>query len=132
MQGAMTHPSRALNLDIKQSFFMPKSDITIYIKRALTYNNPKISAEKQTEFGWYIYTFEERNIKMKLHFHFLKTCLAEGIIPKRLIVNKQSAIGAEDETFRNKWKETLNNCSLKLMECLVEYYERQPAQILLT
>ena len=28
MLGAMTHPSRALNLDIKQSFFMPKSDIT--------------------------------------------------------------------------------------------------------
>ena len=31
MQRAMTHPSRALNLDIKQSFFMPKSDIYIYI-----------------------------------------------------------------------------------------------------
>ena len=31
MQGAMTHPSRALNLDIKQSFFMPRSDITAYI-----------------------------------------------------------------------------------------------------
>ena len=28
MLEAMTHPSRALNLDIKQSFFMPKSDIT--------------------------------------------------------------------------------------------------------
>ena len=28
MLGAMTHPSRALNLDIKQSFFTPKSDIT--------------------------------------------------------------------------------------------------------
>lgn len=91
-------------------------------------NNPEISAEKLTELGWSIYTFEEKNMKMKLHFDFLKTCLAEGIIPKGLIVNKSSAIGAEDETFRNKWKETLNNCSLKLMECLVEYYERQLAQ----
>ena len=30
MLGAMTHPSKVLNLDIKQSFFMPKSDIYIY------------------------------------------------------------------------------------------------------
>ena len=31
MLGAMTHPSRALNLDIKQSFFMPKSDINVSV-----------------------------------------------------------------------------------------------------
>ena len=47
-------------------------------------------------------------MKMKLHFDFLTACLAEGIIPKGLIVNKPTVIGAEDETFRNKWKETLN------------------------
>ena len=29
MLGAIAHPSRALNLDIKQSFFMPKSAIYI-------------------------------------------------------------------------------------------------------
>lgn len=63
-------------------------------------------------------------MKMKFYFDFLKICLVEGIIFKGLIVNKSLVIGVEDEIFRNKWKEILNNCLLKFMECFVEYYER--------
>lgn len=87
-------------------------------------NNFEILVEKLMEFGWSIYIFEEKNMKMKFYFDFLKICLEEGIIFKGLIVNKLLVIGVEDEIFCNKWKEILNNCLLKFMECFVEYYER--------
>ena len=38
-----------------------------------------------------------------------------------------SQAGQEDETFKNKWNGILRECSLNLMECLVEHYERQIA-----
>ena len=47
--------------------------------------------------------------------------------PNGLTINKLSAVGEEDETFKNKWNGILRECSLKLMECLVEHYERQLA-----
>lgn len=90
--------------------------------------NAEISADVLEDLGWKIYTFEEKKMKMKLHFDFLNTCLGEGIIPKGLMIDKPSAIGAEDKTFSDKWKGILRDCSLKLMECLVEHYERELAQ----
>ena len=42
-------------------------------------------------------------MKMKLHFDFLKTCREENIVPNGLTINKLSAVGEEDETFKNKW-----------------------------
>ena len=35
---------------------------------------------------------------------------------------------SEDKTFCDKWNGILRDCSLKLMECLVEHYERELAQ----
>ena len=75
-----------------------------------------------------MYSLEEKNMKMKLHVDFLKTCLEEDIIPKGLNVDLMSTTGQDDEIFQNKWKETLRNCSKKLAECLVEHYERQLTQ----
>lgn len=92
------------------------------------HNNPEITAEELTELGWNIYTFKEKNMKMKIHYDFLKTCLEENVVPKGLTINKPSAIGEEDEIFRKSWNGILRNCSLKLTECLVEHYDRQLAQ----
>ena len=117
-QHALTYESHEVSPEVRingQAADDHVTPSTSFIGGVNSGNNPEISAEKLTELGWNIYTFEEKNMKMKLHFDFLKTCLAEGIIPKGLIVNKQSAIGEEDKTFRNKWKETLNYCTLKLM-----------------
>ena len=86
------------------------------------------TTEEPTELGWKMYSLEEKNMKMKLHVDFLKTCLEEDIIPKGLNVDLMSTTGQDDEIFQNKWKETLRHCSKKLAECLVEHYERQLAQ----
>ena len=67
-------------------------------------------------------------MRMKLHVEFLKTCIEEDIIPKGLTIDLRSTTGRQDETFQNKWKEILSNCSRQLAECLVEHYERQLAQ----
>ena len=83
--------------------------------------------EELAEVGWNIYSLKEKNMKMELHFDFLKTCREENIVPNGLKVNKLSAVGQEDETFKNKWNGILRECSLKLMECLVEHYEKQLA-----
>lgn len=64
----------------------------------------------------------------ELHVEFLKTCIEEDIIPKGLTIDLRSTTGRQDETFQNKWKEILSNCSRQLAECLVEHYERQLAQ----
>ena len=87
----------------------------------------ELTMEELAELGWNIYSLKEKNMKMKLHFDFLKTCREENIVPNGLTINKLSAVGEEDETFKNKWNGILRECSLKLMECLVEHYERQIA-----
>ena len=75
MQGAMTHPSRALNLDIKQSFFMPKSDIT-----ALFYAKER-----------YIYIYNPSNNFCELsldktdHLIQNRTMVIRGYLPSDLI-----------------------------------------------
>lgn len=90
--------------------------------------NAEISADVLEDLGWRIFTFEEKKMKMKLHFDFLNTCLGEDIIPKGLMIDKPSAIGAEDETFSDKWNGILRDCSRKLMKCLVEHYEGELVQ----
>ena len=67
---------------------------------------------------------------MKLHFEFLKTCMEEDIIPKGLTIDLGSRTGWQDETFQIKWNDILSNCSRLLVECVMEYYERQLAQII--
>ena len=65
-------------------------------------------------------------MKMKLHADFLKTCIEEDIITKGLTVDLTSTLEDKDnQTFNNKWKQILKNCSRELMSCLVEHYERQ-------
>lgn len=91
-------------------------------------NSPELTAKQVTELGLNIYNLEEKNMKMKVHSEFLKTCLEKSIVPKGLLINKSSATGAEDEIFRKKWNDILNDCSLKLTECLVEHYEMQLPQ----
>ena len=86
------------------------------------------ATEQPTELGWKMYSLEEKNMKMKLHVDFLKTCLEEDIIPKGLNIDLLSTTGKDDEIFQNKWKDTLRHCSKMLAECLVEHYERQLAQ----
>ena len=66
-------------------------------------------------------------MKIKLHFDIRKTCREENIVPNGLTINKLSAVEQEDEKFKNKWNGILGECSLKLMECLVEHYESQIA-----
>ena len=73
-----------------------------------------------------IYSINEKNMKMKLHADFLKTCIEEDIIPKGLTVDLTSTLEDKDnEIFNNKWKQILKNCSRELMSCFVEHYERQ-------
>lgn len=98
-----------------------------FIDGARIHTFPELTMEELAELGWNIYPLKEKNMKMKLHFDFLKTCREENIVPNGLTVNKLSAVGQEDETFKNKWNGILRECSLKLMECLVEHYERQLA-----
>ena len=62
--------------------------------------------ERSSELGWKMYSLEEKNMKMKLHVDFLKTCLEEDIIPKGLNIDLMWATGQDDEIFQNKWKET--------------------------
>lgn len=59
---------------------------------------PELTMEELAEPSWNIYSLKE-NMKMKLHFHFLKTCGEENIIPNRLTINNLSAVGEEDETY---------------------------------
>lgn len=98
-----------------------------FIETANPARNPQIT-EKPTDLGWKVYSLKERNMRMKLHVEFLKTCIEEDIIPKGLTIDLRSTTGRQDETFQNKWKEILSNCSRQLAECLVEHYERQLAQ----
>ena len=65
---------------------------------------------------------------MKSHLDFLKTCLEEELIPAGLTINKTSAAGEDDEIFRNKWNGILRDCSQKLVECLIEHYDRHLAR----
>jgi len=51
--------------------------------------------EELAELGWNIYSLKEKNMKMKLHFDFLKTCREENIVPNGLTINKFSAAGEE-------------------------------------
>jgi len=75
-----------------------------------------------------VYSLTEKNMRMKLQIEFLKTCMEENIIPKRLTIDLRSTTGRQDETFQTKWNDILSNCSRQLAECLVEHYERQVAQ----
>ena len=97
------------------------------IETANPARNPQMM-EKPTELGWKVYSLKEKNMRVKLHVEFLKTCIEEDIIPKGLTIDLRSTTGRQDETFQNKWKEILSNCSRQLAECLVEHYERQLAQ----
>ena len=57
---------------------------------------------------------------------FLRTCIEEDIISKGLTVDLTSTLeDIDNETFNNKWKRILKNCSRELMSCLVEHYKRQ-------
>lgn len=98
-----------------------------FIETANPERNPQMT-EKPTELGWKVYSLTEKNMRMKLHIEFLKTCMEEDIIPKGLTIDLRSATGREDETFQTKWNDILNTCSRQLAECLVEHYERQVAQ----
>ena len=98
-----------------------------FIETANPARNPQIT-EKPTDLGWKVYSLKEKNMRMKLHVEFLKTCIEEDIIPKGLTIDLRSTTGRQDETFQNKWKEILSNCSRQLAECLVEHYQRQLAQ----
>ena len=40
------------------------------------------TTEQPMDIGWKMYSLEEKNMKMKLHVDFLKTCLEEDIISK--------------------------------------------------
>ena len=72
-----------------------------------TTNRNSEPTELPTELGWNIYN--EKNMKMKLHADFLKTCIEEEIIPKGLKVALTSTLEDKDnETFNNKWKERDN------------------------
>ena len=54
----------------------------------------ELTMEELAELGWNIYSLKEKNMKMKLHFDFLKTCREENFVPT---INKLSAVGEEDE-----------------------------------
>ena len=83
---------------------------------------------RPTELGWKVYSLKEKNMRMKLHIEFLKTCMEEDIVPKGLTIDLRSTTGRQDETFQTKLNDILSNCSRQLVECLVEHYERQVAQ----
>ena len=102
------------------------SDVTPSASFITTRNRNSEPTELPTELGWKIYSINEKNMKMKLHADFLKTCIEEDIIPKGLTVDLTSTLEDKDnEIFNNKWKQILKNCSRELMSCLVEHYERQ-------
>ena len=52
-----------------------------FIETANPARNPH-TTEKPTELGWKVYSLKEKNMRMKLHIEFLKTCMEENIIPK--------------------------------------------------
>lgn len=72
-----------------------------FIETANPARNPQMT-EKPTELGWKVYSLTEKNMRMKLHIEFLKTCMEEDIIPKGLTIDLRSATGREDETFQTK------------------------------
>ena len=65
---------------------------------------------------------------MKQHSESLKTCLAENLIPRGLTVNKFAAVLQEDRLFRMQWNRILRDCSRRLVECVIEHYDKQHAQ----
>ena len=84
------------------------SDVTPSASFITTRNRNSEPTELPTELGWKIYTINEKNMKMKLHADFLKTCIEEDIISKGLKVDLTSTLEDKDnETFNNKWKQIL-------------------------
>lgn len=77
------------------------------------------------DLGFKIYSLSEKNVRMRSHAHFIKTCLQENIIPTGLVIEKKAAVSTNDEDFNKKWNSILRECSQKLMECLVDHYENQ-------
>ena len=79
------------------------------------------------DLGFKIYSLSEKNVRMRSHAHFIKTCLKENntnnIIPIGLTIEKKAAVNINDEDFNKKWNSILMDCSQKLMECLVDHYE---------
>ena len=58
----------------------------------------------------------------------VKTCLAENLIPRGLTVNEFAAVLQEDRLFRMQWNGILRDCSRRLIEYVIEHYEKQHAQ----
>ena len=83
---------------VKTTLRLPAS----FIGEPMRPNTTEISREELTKLGWNIYTLQEKNVKMKSHLDFLKTCLEEELIPAGLTINKTSAAGEDDKIFRDK------------------------------
>ena len=75
--------------------------------------------------GFKIYPLSEKNVRMRSHARFIKTCLQENIIPRGLTIEKKAVVSTNDKHFNKKWNSILRDCSQKLMECLVDHYENQ-------
>ena len=77
------------------------SDVIPSASFITTRNRNSEPTELPAELGWKIYTINEKNMKMKLHADFLKTCIEEDIIPKGLMVDLTSTLEDKDnETFK--------------------------------
>ena len=63
-----------------------------FIGTANPARNPQ-TTEKPTELGWKVYSLKEKNMRMKLHIEFLKTCMEEDIILKELTIDLRSTTG---------------------------------------
>ncbi|XP_053556061.1 uncharacterized protein DDB_G0287625-like [Bombina bombina] len=60
-------------------------------------------------------------MRQKIEYAFLTKYIEQKWIPRGLRIKKQCSFNVEDETFIKKWRDILENASLKLMELIKEY-----------
>ena len=83
------------------------------------------SVAQVKDLGFKIYSLNKKNVRMRSHAHFIKTCLQGNIIPTGLTIEKQAGVSINDKDFNKKWNSISRDCSQKLTECLVDHYQNQ-------
>ena len=66
----------------------------------------------------------DKDDRYESHISFLNDCIDIKRIPNGLVIDLEPSIGNNDEAFRAKWYQRLEEFSLTLMKDTVEYSEK--------
>ena len=93
-------------------------------------NKDEVSPEEQVaKITWNLFQLRETKLKADLHAEFLNIFLTENIFPKGLTVPLKPKVLRRREEFLKKWKNLMEETSVKAKALLQEYWRDEQKEL---